>query len=109
MIEIESEIDDDPPPPPTFDLAGFYVMAEQCSTCIFRPGNLMSLGAGRVKDMTEQTDAGDTNVICHKTLDREVGVLCKGSVDRRAGQGVRIAERMGFLRLVPPLEEGDPS
>ena len=87
-------------PPPVYDRGGLYVKAEQCSTCIFRPGNLMSLNAGRMRDLTEGCDRNDTNVICHQTLDQPVGAFCKGSVDRRAGQVVRIAQRIGHLRLV---------
>ena len=42
---------------PVYDKAGLHVMAEPCSTCIFKPGNLMRLSKGRVKDMTDSTDA----------------------------------------------------
>lgn len=97
---MDEDEDEEAYPPPVYDKDGLYVKAEQCSTCIFRPGNLMSLQAGRVKGMTEDTDRNDTNVICHQTLDQPVGAMCKGSVDRRPGQVVRIAERIGHLRLV---------
>ncbi len=53
-------------------------------------------------EYTISEDAGDTNVVCHKTLSRKVAAFCKGSVDRRAGQMVRIAERLGVL-----LEDGE--
>ena len=85
-------------PPPFFDKAGVWIMAEQCSTCIFRPGNLMQLNEGRMKDLTQSCDRADTNVICHQTLSDDVGALCKGSVDRRPGQMVRIAERLGAIK-----------
>ena len=81
---------------------GVQVMAEQCSTCIFRPGNLMNLNEGRLKEMTDSTDRGDTNVVCHQTLSDRWGAFCKGSVDRRAGQSVQIAERLGFIEFVTP-------
>ena len=93
----EDEDDNEPTAPPVYDVLGLHIMREQCSTCIFRAGNLMHLNEGRLKDMTDQTDAGDTNVVCHQTLDREVGAFCKGSVDRAAGQMVRIAERLGAI------------
>jgi hypothetical protein len=75
-------------------------MAERCSTCIFRPGNLMRLNPGRLADLTGQTDAADTNVVCHQTLDEPIGAFCRGSVERRAGQAVRIAERLGVIKEV---------
>lgn len=90
--------DEEERPVACYDGAGLHVMRERCSTCIFRPGNLMRLNEGRLADMTASTDRDDTNVICHKTLDRSVGALCRGSVDRRAGQMVRVAERIGALR-----------
>ena len=99
---IEPDDTDEPGPPPTYDRRGLHVMAEQCSTCIFRPGNLMHLNEGRLADMTASTDAGDTNVICHQTLDRKVGALCRGSVDRRPGQAAQIAERLGVIVLDTP-------
>jgi hypothetical protein len=82
-------------------------MAEQCSTCIFRPGNLMNLDEGRLKDLTDSTDRGDTNVVCHQTLDQRVGAFCKGSVDRRAGQAVQLAERLPFIEYVTPQKGAD--
>ena len=50
-------------------------------------------------DLTSSTDAADGNVICHQTLDRDVGALCRGSVDRRAGQLVQVAGRLGCIVL----------
>lgn len=94
MID-EEEVDDYPPP--VHDAAGLHVMRVQCSTCIFRPGNPMHLNPGRVAGMTRATDRDDTNVICHQTLEQAVGAFCRGSVDRRPGQMVRIAGRLGAI------------
>ena len=95
VIEPEDEPEDEPVP--TMDDAGLHVMAARCSTCIFRAGNLMSLRPGRMADLTALTDANDGNVICHQTLKRDVGALCRGSVDRRPGQMARIAGRLGLI------------
>jgi hypothetical protein len=81
----------------TFDDAGVHVMAERCATCIFRPKNLMQLRPGRMADLTAQTDLADTNVVCHQTLERSVGAFCAGSVERRAGQAVRMAYRLSMI------------
>lgn len=83
--------------PECWDEHGVRVMAAPCSTCIFRPGNLMHLRPGRMADMTAQTDARDTNVVCHQTLDQPVGAFCHGSVARRPGQVVQIAQRLGYI------------
>jgi hypothetical protein len=91
---LDEEDDDEDDTPPTLDAKSMlHVMREQCSTCIFRPGNKMQLREGRMRDLTQQTDMADGNVICHQTLDQEVGALCAGSVERRPGQMFRIAER----------------
>lgn len=84
---------------------GLRVMREQCSTCIFRSGNPMQLRPGRVKDMTDQTDRADSNVVCHQTLGGE-GALCKGSVDRQPGQMMRIAYRLNAIEWIEPHAVG---
>ena len=60
---------------------GLRVQAEMCDTCIFRPGNLMSLRAGRVREMIDAALAADSCIPCHKTLDGQRSV-CRGFVDR---------------------------
>lgn len=46
---------------------GPRVLAEQCSTCIGRPGNLMDLRPGRVRQMVRDGCAGG-GIACHQTL-----------------------------------------
>lgn len=86
---------------------GLRVFASPCSTCIFRPGNLMRLEPGRVKGMVEAVVADDGFTPCHQTLSGEhPPTLCHGMTERHAGQIVRIAERTGFLaRIEPPVKE----
>jgi hypothetical protein len=81
---------------------GIRVMAEQCSTCIFRPGTLMHLRRGRLRDMVRQTAATDSNVICHQTLNQPLGALCRGSVEEHMGQLARIAYRLNAVEEVAP-------
>jgi hypothetical protein len=86
------------------------IMKEMCDTCIFRPGNPMHLDEGRLESMVRETDRHDSNVICHQSeglMGNIKGqVWCKGSVDRRAGQLIRIAERLGMIKEVdPPRKE----
>lgn len=80
-------------------------MREQCSTCIFRPGNLMQLQPGRLKDMVETVQKKDGYVICHKTLDRGVpGAVCRGSYDKLFTTPIQLAERLGLVEWVEPPE-----
>jgi len=89
-----------------------HVMKEMCSTCIFRPGNLMHLRPGRLADMIKQCQRDDTNVICHKSESLQgilpVDAWCRGSVDHSPGQLVRIFGRMGGLEEVEePKDMGE--
>jgi hypothetical protein len=89
----------------------FKVKSEKCATCIFRPGNPMSLEAGRVAQMVEECRQKDSFVICHDTIDHaahERGVpgeneaACRGYLDTGAyPQMLRIAERLGVVEEVP--------
>lgn len=105
--ELWEEDDDEPQPPSVVGPNGVRLLAEQCSTCIFRTGNLMHLNAGRLKDMLDEVRATDSYVICHQSLDREVGDICKGSNDAHYGQLMRMADRMQpqFVELVQPQEK----
>lgn len=85
------------------DVYGLRVMAEQCSTCIFRPGNLMYLQPGRVRGMVEEVVRDDSYTTCHQTLSGEIPpTLCKGMTDRHPGYLVRVAQRAGFIHAVQP-------
>jgi hypothetical protein len=100
--------DDEAPSLTVYDeQSRLHVLRAQCSSCIFLPGNRMSLRSGRVREMVAECDARDTNVICHQTLvDGVQGAFCRGSVDRRAGQAVRIFGRLpgGIIEDDPPAE-----
>lgn len=79
-----------------------HVLAEQCKTCIGRPGNLMQLPAGRVKGMVDACRATEGgNIPCHSTLYRD-GVdnaICRWFWDTYAGQDnlFRLAVIMGIV------------
>lgn len=45
-----------------------HVMAEKCSTCVFRPGNPMSLRPGQLKDLTDHVQETGVPFSCHQTL-----------------------------------------
>lgn len=90
------------------------LLAGQCSTCIYRPGNKMRLSPGRVKDMTETAlREGCQGVICHATLpygdDPGFGpALCRGFYDKFGPRSnfIRVMERIGgFTEVDPPKGE----
>lgn len=63
-----------------------HVLEDKCSTCVFRPGNLMHLSPGRLKDLSGGADDNQTAIICHQTLPT-VGypnqAICRGYWDSR--------------------------
>lgn len=83
-----------------------HVLRDQCSTCIFRPGNLMHLQPGRIADMVREAVAADSAIICHQTLDTisEEAAVCKGFFYQHATQPLQVAERLGYINWVatPP-------
>lgn len=66
------------------DDTGVRVMQAQCSTCIFRPGNLMQLQEGRVEQMVSECLEMQGVIPCHKTLQGDVQAICRGFFDRYA-------------------------
>ena len=79
-----------------------HVMPDKCSTCIFRPGNLMSLQPGRVKDMVDSCLSEDGgNIPCHQTIagQRDQQAICRGFWDsyRDRVPLLQLAEQMGVV------------
>lgn len=92
MIDDErfDDDDDDDWVVPPLGPRGVRVMAEQCSTCIFRPGNLMSLRPGRVKQMLADVRRDDSYIPCHQTLGTgRPSAICRGQADAYAGWTMR--------------------
>ena len=82
-----------------------YVQAEMCSSCIFRPGNLMALRSGRLKDMVAQVQRDQGCIPCHQTLDGD-NAVCRGQFDKVKTQPLQVAERLGLVEFVQPTTEG---
>jgi len=88
------------------------LLAEMCSTCVFRPGNLMRLRPGRLKDLIRQNTGPEAQGLhCHQTTygqNPETGLaLCRGFYDRfgQLANFIRVCERIGgFTEVVPPEE-----
>lgn len=78
-----------------------HVQREECSTCIFRKGNVMHLHAGRVRNMVDEAIAAESCIVCHQTLDGD-GAVCRGFYDRYQTPPLQIAELLGVVREVDP-------
>lgn len=77
-----------------------HLLASKCSTCIYRPGNLMDLRPGRVEDMERDAIENEGAIVCHKTLDDpKTHAICRGfwDVHRRDVGLLQAAERMGAV------------
>lgn len=105
--EVRSTVTERKPP---FRDGLVHVLAEQCSTCIFRPGNLMNLSEGRLKDIVAGNLKADSGLVCHKTLTgmpmHDNGeALCRGFFDRYDTTPIRLAKQTGLIREVPETTE----
>jgi len=74
-----------------------HVQAEMCSTCIFRPGNLMSLKPGRVRGMVDEAREHESAIVCHQTLYPGPNAVCRGFFERWPTAPLQIAERLGLV------------
>lgn len=85
---------------------GPRMLAEQCATCIFRPGNPMHLDKGQLRAITEQARHADSFIVCHSTLPglAPAGVgpaACRGFADRYDTNYLRVMRRLGGFHEVP--------
>jgi hypothetical protein len=91
------------------------VLSERCATCVFRPGNLMHLRPGRLRELVRENLAAGALLTCHDTLSYgahpEVGeAVCRGFWDRYRQQTNtwRVMERLSRLLDRPWWEEVPP-
>ena len=81
-----------------------HVLSEKCSTCVFRPGNLMHLRPGALKEMVDYHTENQTAFACHQTLDIgeyvvEGNAICRGFFDAHGADIIplRMAVAMDIL------------
>lgn len=90
---------------PVYSNGKVHVMADKCSTCIFRPGNLMTLQPGRVKEMVEGASSAGSVIPCHKTIhgSAEQEAVCRGYYDAQAERvlALRLAVAMDMIEVMP--------
>jgi hypothetical protein len=84
-----------------------HVQARKCSTCIYRPGNLMHLDPGRRDGMEAGAIAQGGVIPCHQTIHKGGGeAVCRGFFDVAKHLGLlHLAERMGRITWVEPEEK----
>ncbi|WP_416875866.1 hypothetical protein [Kitasatospora sp. SC0581] len=108
--EAQPEPDDDPAPavadPATREVR---VLARLCDTCIYRPGNLMNLAPGRVRQLAAEALATDGHIVCHSTLPALAppgtkGAICRGFANAHGNAiyALRIGAAFGRIVEVPP-------
>lgn len=87
-----------------------HVMAEMCPTCIFRPGNLMNLESGRVKQMVRDATKAESCIPCHETTHggAEGEAICRGFYEKFPTLPIRLAEAIGSLIEVQGKEGDTP-
>jgi hypothetical protein len=83
-------------------------LSRMCDTCIFRPGNLMHLNEGGLRDLVAQALRTQRYIVCHSTLPRMApdGVkpaICRGFADRYTTQTLEVIDTLfGFDDVDPP-------
>jgi hypothetical protein len=81
------------------------VCADLCSTCVFRPGNLMHLRPGRLADLVAQAQAREGHIVCHSTLGTSQPAICRGYADgpdRGRSLTLRLGRALGIVREITP-------
>lgn len=80
-----------------------HVLRERCPTCVFRPGNIMSLSPGRLRDLIEDNRANDSALTCHETLLGTDNAICRGFFELEPKTTpLQLAERLGVINFVEP-------
>lgn len=91
---------------PTYSRGKIHVMSEMCSTCVFRPGNLMHLQPGRLKELVDVNVGEGAALTCHKTTfgqsDQEA--VCRGYYDSQKDRvpALQLAQAMDIIEEVAP-------
>ncbi|MFJ6380179.1 hypothetical protein ACIQI7_09280 [Kitasatospora sp. NPDC092039] len=106
----QPEPDDDPTPAVADPATGeVRVVARLCDTCIYRPGNLMHLAPGRVRQLAAEALAADGHIVCHSTLPALAppgtkGAICRGFANAHGNAifALRVGAAFGRIVEVPP-------
>lgn len=116
MIDDDDDLDDETTRPEPYRDGYVHVMADKCSTCVFRPGNLMHLEPGRLQSMAADVQETGIPFSCHQTLpyssqkylDHYGGAaLCAGAVEAYGDWSpiLRLAAAKDVIAYVHPHQE----
>jgi hypothetical protein len=83
---------------PMFRDGKVHVCKRMCATCIFHPGNIMTLREGRLESMVAAATKEESAIICHQTLG-EGEAACRGFFDKHKTSSLQIAERLGYIQF----------
>lgn len=87
------------------------ICESRCTTCIFKPGNLMHLSPGRLAAMTREALECEGHIVCHSTLDHSRAAICRGYADLPQAQQRSLALRYGaalnILTFITPQPTQD--
>lgn len=108
------------PDPQPYRDGRIHVMAEKCSTCVFRPGNVMHLPPGRLKALTDHVQDTGVPFSCHQTLPYASAehaafyggaALCSGAVENYgdASPQIQLALALGVITYVDPAPAEEES
>lgn len=86
-----------------------HVLSRKCSTCIFRPGDLMRLGPERKAEVEQANLDLDSALVCHQTLPygghgAEHQAVCRGFFDVHKADTLSL--RMAVM--LDKIEHDDP-
>jgi hypothetical protein len=89
------------------------LLAHECAACIFRPGNLMHLAPGRLRQMVTEARQESGYIICRSTLpyhhDGAQPAICRGFADRYTTWQLQVIGRLwGFVEVEPPAPHTQP-
>jgi hypothetical protein len=81
---------------------GFKVAKKRCDECLFSKAKIVS--GDRRDEILKECDRKGTYFICHKFTIRGEAAVCKGFFDEGKNQVCRVAERLGLVVYVDPVE-----
>jgi hypothetical protein len=89
-----------------------HVCSQLCVTCIFRPGNVMDLTRGRLRQLVSQALDIDGAIPCHKTVNRDdvEPAVCRGFFDAYGDSitALKLARLMGMIAEDDPPTDWEP-
>jgi len=85
------------------------LLTGRCTTCVFRPSNLMNLPPGRLAELVAHNRDAGAGLTCHQTLSYSgtgaARAFCRGFYDAYPDTRIfQISERLmgGFTPVAPP-------